>query len=347
MLIPHSKPWITPADIEAVAAVLGSNMIGQGALTRGLEQRLATWVDGHDGVGVGSGSAALVLALNALEIGMGDEVILPTYVCPSVLEAVITVGAVPALCDVGDEWVITVESAARRLTPKTKAVIVPHMYGVFADIPAFRQLGIAVIEDCAQGLDRCGRRPLAADVAIFSFHPTKCLSSGEGGLAIAAESGLVMAMRELRDGIPSHIAKRLFSPLSDIAAGLALSQLNRYDDALDQRAQLAREYTVAIESKRPQCINQEAIKKSMFFRFPILLPGGIDVFASRFLDRGMLVRQGVDCLLHRLLGQPDVEFPNATRLFNTTVSLPIYPALTVAEKSRCVTHTLAIITNLH
>lgn len=309
MLIPHSKPWITPADIEAVAAILGSNMVGQGVITRELEQRLAAWVDGHDGVAVGSGSAALMLALDALQIGIGDEVILPTYVCPSVLEAVLSVGAVPMLCDVGNEWVITAELAARKLTPKTKAVIVPHMYGVFANIPAFQKLGIAIIEDCAQGLDRCRRRPLVADIAIFSFHPTKCLTSGEGGLAVAGKPGLATAMRELRDGIPSHIAKRLFSPLSDIAAGLALSQLKRYDVALDQRAQLAWEYTVEIKSKRPECINQQAFNNSIFFRFPLMLPGGIEIFASRFLERGILVRQGVDYLLHRLLGMSDTEFP--------------------------------------
>ena len=141
-LIPHSKPWITDADRQALEQVLGTRMLAQGERTRQFEQAVSEWVGGAGGVAVGSGSAALVLALTALEVGGGDEVVLPTYVCPSVLEAVLTVGAVPVLCDVGPNWVVTDETIAAAVTRRTKALIIPHLYGIFAHVESFKRFRV-------------------------------------------------------------------------------------------------------------------------------------------------------------------------------------------------------------
>src|SRR5882672_10925683 len=171
--VTHSRSWITDADKQAVASVLATGMLAQGALTRELERKLASWVRAVDGVAAGSGSAALVLALRAIGVRSGDEVILPTYVCRSVLEAVLAVEGQPILCDVGEDWVVVHDCVTKLVTPRTKAVIVPHMYGVFADVESFRSIGIPVIEDCAQAIDVDGSRSISGDVAVFSFHPTK------------------------------------------------------------------------------------------------------------------------------------------------------------------------------
>lgn len=338
----HSKPWITDADKQAVADVLASNMLGQGTLTRQLELKLSSWVHAADGVAAGSGAAALVLALHGVGVRRGDEVILPTYVCPSVLEAVLTVEGVPVLCDVGEDWVITADNTARWITPNTKAIIVPHMYGVFADLESFRVLGLPVIEDCAQAVDDHGRRNLSADVAVFSFHPTKCLTSGEGGIAVSSDLRLAAEMRKLRDGSDTLRCGRLFSPLSDIAAGLALSQLQRYPDALARRKQIAHRYVDALEKCRPESLNRNALGRSMFFRFPIRIAGGVDSCQDAFSQHGIHVRRGINLLLHRSIGLADGEFPTSVRLFNSTVSLPIYPALTAEEESHCAEQATAI-----
>src|SRR5579862_2405809 len=163
----HSKPWITDDDLQAVEAVLRGGMLAQGGVTARFEQALNEWVGGAGAIGVGSGSAAIVLALEALDVGPSHEVVLPTYVCVSVLEAVITVGAKPVLADVGENWVMTHDDAVPLVTSRTRAIIVPHMYGVFADVPSFRSLGIPVIEDCAQGLDDRHARQIEGDIAIF------------------------------------------------------------------------------------------------------------------------------------------------------------------------------------
>ena len=177
--IQHSKPWLTKADIEAVNKVIRSGMIGQGEKTSAFERTLSQLFGIDDGgVAVGSGAAALVMALSALGVKSGDEFILPTYVCSSVLEAVFTIEAIPVLCDVGDEWVVKSENMSDYINKRTKAIIVPHMYGVFADVSSFREFGVPIIEDCAQALDYKKRRKISGDIAMFSFHPTKCITTG-------------------------------------------------------------------------------------------------------------------------------------------------------------------------
>jgi len=341
--IPHSRPWITEADQQAVAEVLATHMLAHGTVTAKLERRLSEWVGASGGVAAGSGSAALVLALGGLGVGKGDEVILPAYVCASVLEAVRTVEATPVLCDVGEDWVVTAQDAARRRTGRTKAMIVPHMYGVFADLDSFRSLGVPLIEDCAQAVDAKGRRRLGGDVAIFSFHPTKCLTSGEGGVAVAADPATAERMRVLRDGARDRSRGRLFSPLSNIAAALALSQLERFSEMLDRRKRLAARYAEALAKVRPECLNRRALEHSMFFRFPVRVRGGLESCQAAFLKDGIHVRKGVDELLHRTSNLADDDFPISVRHFDSTVSLPIYPALTPQEEDHCVERAAAIL----
>src|SRR5579872_5247891 len=140
IVIPHSCPWITAEDERAVLDTLRSGLIGHAETTARFEATLAHWVGGRlPGVAVGSGAAALHLALTALDLRQGDEVIIPSYVCRSVLDAVRAVGAAPVIADVGPNWVLTPANVAERVSSRTAAIVVAHMYGIFADVNAFRQ----------------------------------------------------------------------------------------------------------------------------------------------------------------------------------------------------------------
>jgi len=272
----------------------------------------------------------------ALDITSGDEIILPTYVCKSVAEAIRSVGAVPVFCDVGEKWVMQLANAKTVATHRTKALIVPHMYGVFADVAAFRELDITVIEDCAQAVGDRAERSIAGDIGVFSFHPTKCLTTGEGGMAVSNDSRLNTRMREIRDGRNMEITPRFISPMPDTAAALGLSQLNRYSEALQRRRQMARIYTETIEQICPESLPSCSNANTMYFRFPLKLKGGLNSYEAAFAKRGIVARRGVDRLLHRLSGIADDRFATSVRHYDTTVSLPIYPALTSEELSRCV-----------
>ena len=339
----HSRPWLTAEDREALVSAMQTRMVAQGERTRGFERSLAAWVGAADGVAVGSGTAALDLALEALDVTDGDHVVLPSYVCGSVMGAVVARGAVPVLCDVGREWVVTPDEVAARLGPRTRAIVVPHMYGIFADVAAFRRFGVPVVEDCAQAIGAPGARPISGDVAIFSFHPTKCLTTGEGGMALSNRPRLVERMRELRDGSDRGVRGRRFSPMSDLQGALGQSQLTRYERGLARRRQIADRYRSLLASLAPDSLPESIFAKTMFFRFPIRLSGGTEVHAPGFAERGVIVRKGVDRLLHRILGLADADFPVSVSLFETTVSLPIYPALTDAELARCLEAARAVL----
>jgi UDP-4-amino-4-deoxy-L-arabinose-oxoglutarate aminotransferase len=308
-------------------------MLGQGERTAALERRLAAWQGARGGVGVGSGSAAILLALKAMDIGAGAEVIVPTYVCRSVAEAVVAAGARPSFCDSGPDWVITPEQVRAAASGHSRAVIVPHLYGFCADVAGIRAaLKLPVIEDLAQAVPAEGVRNLGGDIGIFSFHPTKCLTAGEGGLAISARSDLVDAMRRLRDGSATAFVPRLFSPLSDLAAALVTSQLDRYAEFLAKRREIAALYYGKLASVCPGRLpRKELFESGMHFRFVLRGRGGLDAVAQKFAARGITVRKGVDELLHRVRGEPDRSFPQAVAQFNETISLPIHPGMTMAE----------------
>lgn len=331
----HSKPWITEEDTQAVSKVLASGLIGSGEITKKFESDFASWVGSSlAGVAVSSGSAAVYLALKTLGCRNGDEVILPTYVCQNVLEAIITSGATPVLCDVGLNWVVEPENVKPLINKKTKAIIVPHMYGIFADIKEFKKLGVPVIEDCAQAVGDKSIDKINGDIAVFSFQPTKCLTTGEGGMIVTLNENFVNKARELRDGPERSGEKRIFAPLSNINAALGLSQLNRYPVFLERRRKIAGKYLTELSAINQLLINFDAKASSMYFRLPIKIKGGIEKYRPLFDEKKIHIRNGVDKLLHRIMNQSDEKFPVATELFNTTVSIPIYPALNDDELDR-------------
>lgn len=319
-MIEHSRPWLTEEDRDAILSVLDSRMLAQGVRTEEFETRVSAWLAcGPAGVAVSSGAAALALALRTLGVVAGDEVILPTYVCDSVRRAVLAVDATPVLADVGPLWVATVESYGARLTSRTRAVIVPHLYGLFADVRSFRALGVPIVEDCAQAIGEQGRT-FEGDLAVLSFHPTKCITTGEGGMVLSHDESLARKARSHR-----------LAPLSDLASALGLSQLARYEANLSRRAAIARIYLQALHGTLPDDVGTALTTRSMYYRFVTLGDDAFEDVAPRFADRGVLVRRGVNELLHRTAQEGDDWFPNATRLFRHTVSLPIYPSMTDEE----------------
>jgi dTDP-4-amino-4,6-dideoxygalactose transaminase len=296
---------------------------------------------------VASGTAALQLALLALGCKEDDEVILPTYVCREILEAVTSLRAKPVLCDSGPHWNIEASEVQSVLTPRTKIIIAPHLYGIFLNTASLRRFGIPIIEDFAQAFPPA-KRPIrpSGDIAIFSFHPTKCLTTGEGGMCASNDAELLSRLNAIRGGSSNGLTQKVFSPLSDIAATLGLSQLRRYDSFIAKRELIASRYADALKANKNVNFDWYANLESMFFRFPIHLRGGLEMVRESFATRGIVVRRGVDELLHRKLGFSDSQFPNAVRHFESTVSLPIYPSMDPATIEHCVESAIKVFDEL-
>ena len=318
MNIPHSSPWISEGDTSAVAATLRSGMVAEGSLVKSFERHCADYLGLPYTWATGSGQAALIRALVALGVGAGTQVVMPSYVCRAVADAVHATGATPVYCDVGDDWCLNPQTVAAVITPKTAAIVAVHPFGIIADIKPLLGFGLPVVEDCCQCFSpRVGYLGAAA---VFSFHGTKCLTTGEGGMVATASPSVAERIAKSMKNHPES------SRMSDLQAALGISQLTHYEEILQRRQTMAKQYTEVLSRHLTRRVRHVA-DRSIFFRFPLSLTCGFDSIVEDFGRRGIHVRRGVDALLHRKAGLSDELFPKSIELFFTTISLPFYPAL--------------------
>jgi len=332
-VIPHSRPTIGDDDAERVARVIRGGHVAQGPEVEGFERELAPRLGVAAVAAVSSGSAALELALRALAVGPGHEVIVPTYACDAVYHAVTRCGATPVLADADPETLgLSAADAARRRTARTRAVIVVHPFGLAVDLEPFQALGVALVEDCAQTVGATlGGRPVGArgGLAVCSFYATKLFTTGEGG-AVAGSADLVARAREARDyDERTDLAERFNYKMTDMQAALGRSQLVRLDAFIARRRALAARYRTAL-SPAPGCrVPTDAGDRHVYHRFVVAVERPLSPVLAHLERRGVTARRPVFRPIHRALGLSG--YPNAERLWAECLSLPCYPLLTDGE----------------
>ncbi|MEO5328833.1 MAG: aminotransferase class I/II-fold pyridoxal phosphate-dependent enzyme [Magnetococcus sp. THC-1_WYH] len=310
-------------------------MIAHGDRVRVFEQAVANYLGATGGVACTSGTTALSLALKTLGIGAGDEVVLPSYVCWNVLSAVAASGATPRLCDVDDSGVATVQTVRAVLSPQTRAIVAVHIFGHPCGIDSISSLGLPVIEDACQafGLEISGRLAgTLGDLGVLSFHATKCMTTGEGGMLVTSNARLLDCARSLVESVEQKNTAGAAS-MSDLQAALGLAQLERYPTFLDRRQQLFASYhqtACQLVTAFPGYLG----KPPFLFRYTLRAQYGFESAQTALLAQGVQARRGVDELLHRRLGLDDHDYPGATKLFSQVVSLPFYPSLTEQEHAQ-------------
>jgi len=340
-IIPHSRPAIDQEDFRATAEVLRSGQIAQGPWVERFERDMAAFCGLQGGVAVSSGTAALELALRALRIGAGDEVIMPSYVCPAPWLATQRVGAEARLVDIDlNTFNIDPIAACQATTTKTRAIIVPHLFGLPADLTALEQIGVPLIEDCAQTLGvRDQGRPVGTigRLTVCSFYATKLLCAGEGGMVLSNEAALLERVRSLRayDGAATLDPSSFNLKLTDLQAALGLTQLGRFSSFHERRSMLAEAYREALSSTAAVCPSVPTGRTHGYYRFVIRLPhlrnepDGLIGLISRLEQQGIHCRMPVFRPLHRYLDQ--AGFPNSDEADRTALSIPLYPDLTDDE----------------
>jgi dTDP-4-amino-4,6-dideoxygalactose transaminase len=315
-----------------VAAVVRRGWVAPGPEVSGFERELAARLGTEAVAAVSSGTTALELALRALGVGSGDEVVIPTYVCDALHHAVGRTGATAVLAD-ADRATLSLSAAdARvRLTPRTRCIIVPHAFGLAADLRGLLALGVPVIEDCAQTVAaRLDGRPVGSfgTLAVCSFYATKLLTTGEGG-AVAGPAALVERVRDLRDyDEREDLAPRVNAKLSDLAAALGRSQLARVDAFVARRRAIAARYRARLRDV-PCATPADLGERHVYHRFVVEVDRPPDTVRTSLAARGVAARRPVYRPAHRALGRDG--FPEADRLWSRTLSLPCYPTLTDAE----------------
>ena len=297
--VPLTDIAMPEEDVQAVADCLRSGWLTLGPRTQAFEGALATHVGTPHAIAVSSGTAALHLACRAAGLGHGDEVIVPAFTFIASASAARYVGATPVLCDVRGphDFNIDIEDVARRITPRTRAVIAVHFCGYPADVLALRELcdehGVTLIEDCAQAIcaqvDDSGRQVgTVGDLGAFSFFSKKQLCVGEGGMVTTADEELAAQVRLLRSHAMTSGTWDRHSGRTDTydvvglgfnyridepRAALGLSRLGRLDDDIAKRRAIVRAYREQLADTPGLELPWEepAVERSSHFAFPVLL----------------------------------------------------------------------------
>lgn len=341
--VPHNGPLVTEDDIAAVSASLRSGWLASGPRVAALEAAFAERHPPMRARAVSSGTAALTLALHAL--GLGDtraRIAVPTYGCSALLDAVRAGGCRAVVTDV-DGDTLNVAPAALAGIAACEAVIAVHTHGLAADVDGLRRHARLVIEDCCQSLGGTDPRGRAlgsiGDAAAFSFYATKVVAAGEGGLLLLRDPGAwERAGVYLDPGARETWTPRFNHRLPDPAAALALSQFQRLDDLVRRRAAVAQRYTAALPPHAAP--PQAADGGRMFYRYTLRAGGPgqqrrwLDHLNAAGIRADPLIPAGH--LLHRQLGQDPALFPAAERAVRTTVSVPLFAALTDEQVDRVV-----------
>jgi len=263
--LPFSKPSISEAEIEAVAEVLRSGWITTGVKALAFEQAFADYCKVPGAVALSSATAGMHLLLAAMGVGPGDEVITPSLTWVSTVNLIQLLGATPVFADIDlDTLMVSKATVEPLITKRTKLIIPVHFAGAAADLEPLRQLAAAhripLIEDAAHaaGTEYRGERIGHRGTTIFSFHPIKNLTCGEGGMFCSEDTELVEHIRRLKfhglgvDAFDRTMQGRspqaeVMEPgfkynLVDMAAVLGLGQLSRLDEFIEKRQQLAGRY---------------------------------------------------------------------------------------------------------
>jgi perosamine synthetase len=333
--IPHSKPTLGREESRAVAEVIESGYIAEGEIANKFERAFAEFIGVEYAMSTGSGTAALHLTLLAMGVGQGDEVILPSYVCSALLNAVNYTGATPILAEISpDTYNLDAADLKKRLSKRTRAIIVPHLFGLAADLESILALNVPIIEDCAQAVGTTYRERLAGTIgqaAVFSFYATKVMTTGEGGMVVSKSRKIADRIRDLKSYDRKENYKIRFNyKMTDIQAALGLVQLGRLEYIIQRRRAIAQKYSSKFSSydlKLPAAENGH-----IYFRYVLGLNNNSTPWIQALSQMGIACDRPVHFPLHRFLNLQG--YPVTEEAWRNSLSIPIYPRLTNEEISR-------------
>jgi UDP-4-amino-4-deoxy-L-arabinose-oxoglutarate aminotransferase len=361
--LPLSRPAIGNEEIEAVASSLRSGWITSGPRVAELEGQFCDLTGAPHAVAVSSATAGLHLVLMTLGIGRGDEVVTPSLTFASTVNQIALAGAVPVFADSDYGTLLaTPEEIARRITPRTRAVIPVHFAGAPADLDPVREAadraGVPVIEDAAHAVGTAYRGTAVGghgNVAIFSFHPIKNITTGEGGMVTCGDEGMARRLRLLRfHGIERDAWRRygkggtphydIQDPgykynLTDIQAAIGVVQMRKVAELNDRRAHLASRYLERLA-------DVPGVDLPGSPPYPHVHSWHLFIVKVTSMDRdafiGRLAEYNVGAGLHfppcHLLrfvreryGTKEGDLPSCERAGSRIVSLPLFPGMSEAD----------------
>lgn len=354
MHIPMSSADLSEADVQAVADVVRSGRLALGPQTETFERLVAEYIGVRHALAVSSGTAALHMLVRALELGPGDEVLVPSFTFAASVNAILFERATPVFVDVEPEtYNLDPADVARKITPRTRAIMAVDIFGHPAEWDALTQLaekhGLRVIDDSCEalGAEYQGRKVgQFGDAAAFAFYPNKQITVGEGGMIVTDDDDIARVCRSLRNQGRSEMGAWLEHErlgynyrLDEMSAALGVSQFRRLETFLEQRAQVAALYTeriLGVDGVRPPIVLPHV--RMSWFVYVVTLVAGLDrdVIIRRLEERGIASR-GYFAPIHtqpyirEMFGDLSGTLPVTEAIASRTIALPFHNHLTLPE----------------
>jgi perosamine synthetase len=359
----YGRHRMEESDIAAVVAALRSGTLTGGDGVAAFEHALEARCMVDHAVAVANGSVALDLAVAALGVGPGDEVVTTPLTFVATANAVLRLGATPVFADIGDDRCLDPESAARAVTPRTKALITVDYSGLPADVPALRAAlprPLPIIADSAHSLGgSLNGRPVGslAEITTLSFHPVKQITTGEGGACLTADTALADTIRKRRNhGMTSTADERTgalwkydVTTLGDnyrittMQAALGTSQVQRLDEVVAERSELADRYDALLADIPGVGLPPRPAGRRSAWHLYVIEIDRDSFGCERDEVIDALRAEGIEATLHypavHLLslyrergGIPGIA-PQAETICERLVTLPLYPAMTASDQN--------------
>jgi dTDP-4-amino-4,6-dideoxygalactose transaminase len=351
MQVPLSKPYVDDEMCEAAVRVLKSGKYILQDECKQFEKEFAAYAGTKDAVLTNSGTSALFLALKALGVGPGDEILLPSHTAFPTVEPVFHCGATPVFCEIGNDYLVDVSSLEAKITPRTKGILPVHLYGQPADIEKITDIaernGLFVLEDACQahGSSYRGRKAGAWGVAgAFSFYPSKNMTvGGDGGILVTNDAGLAERARMLRNhGRKDRYDHELvghnlrFNEMQAAVGRLQLRKLDGFNTDRQRNALLYREWLADVPVELPV----ESPAREHVYHLFVIQADRRDELKKHLKERGVATEIHYPAACHMQPGtraefqKAGLEIPRlpvTERTVRRILSLPMFPSLTQDE----------------
>ncbi len=347
-----ARPITAEEELKAIEEVLKSGMLAQGRAVSKFENLFSEYIGVKNATAVSNGTVALDVALKALEIREGDEVITTPFTFIATANSILYQKAKPVFADVDERtFNIDPEDVINKVTKKTKAIIGVHLFGHPFDVKAIQEIcedhKLLLVEDCAQahGAEYRGKKVGSFGTGCFSFYPTKNITTGEGGIITTNNDQVTESCRLLRNHGQSskyfHTVLGYNYRMTDIQAAIGIVQLKRLEEFNNKRIQNADYLNRHIKIDGITTPYKENKVKHVYHQY-VLTIGENSIDREKFMK--YLSASGIGCAVHypipiykqplyQRLGYTDenVNCPVAGKLANMVLSLPVHPALTVED----------------
>jgi dTDP-4-amino-4,6-dideoxygalactose transaminase len=347
-VIPIARPDIGEEEIEAVAEVLRSGMVAQGRRVAELEERWAARVGVRHAVAFSNGTTALMSILAGLGIGPGDEVITVSHTFAATANAILSTGATPVFVDIEpDTWLMDADGLDAAVTPRTRAIMPVHLFGLMADMDAIGRIaerhGLPVVEDACQAHAATfgGRAAGSFGHGAFSLYATKNMTTAEGGFATTDDDALADWLRRYRNqGMRARYQFEMLGynfRLTDVAAAIGLVQLAKLDRNTARRQAIAAGYDAGLAGLGVQLPIVPEGRTHVFHLYTIGVGDGRDEIVASLRAAGIGADVYYPIPVHRqgYIRERGIvaELPVTDEAVATTLALPIFPGLTDDEQS--------------